>query len=150
MYSEDWYMRFHDLLETPLERRQPVIHQNGYLFLYEDPERAAPPWQPAPRASAVAAWQRAQQYAAMQQQIGLPVELLDPAEIRHRWPHLDPDRLIGATFCPTDGFLQPHVILDEGFRRARELGVEVLPQTEVLGATLRGGRIAAIETTRGS
>src|SRR5262249_13044690 len=32
----------------------------------------------------------------------------------------------------------------------RELGVEVLTQTEVLGATLRSGRISAIETSHGS
>jgi glycine/D-amino acid oxidase-like deaminating enzyme len=150
MYSEDWYAHFHELLHTPPERRQPVIHQNGYLFLYEDPARAAPIWQNALRASAAAAWQRAQQYASMQQRIGLPVELLDPVEVHRRWPHTDPDRLVGATFCPTDGFLQPHIILTEGYRRARELGVTILTQTEVLGATLRGGRIAAIETTSGT
>src|SRR5262249_11689377 len=150
MYSEDWYTHFHDLLETPLERRQPVIHQNGYLFLYEDPERAAPPWRLELRASAAAAWERAQQYAAMQRRIGLPVELLNPSAIGGRWPYLDCNRLIGATYCATDGFLQPHVILHEGYRRARELGVEVLSKVEVVGATLRGGRIAEIETTQGA
>src|SRR5215813_8508509 len=84
MYSEDWYTRFHDLLETPSERRQPVIRQNGYLFLYEDPAQASPPWQPWLRASAATVWQRAQHHAAMQQRIGLPVELLEPAEVHHR------------------------------------------------------------------
>jgi glycine/D-amino acid oxidase-like deaminating enzyme len=150
LYSEDWYARFHELLATPAEHRQPVIQQNGYLFLYEDPEQAAPPWLPAARASAAAAWERAQRYAMMQRRLGVAVEVLKPAEVHVRWPHLAPDRLVGATFCATDGFLQPHVILGEGYRRARELGVEVLTQTEVLGATLRGGRIAAIETTRGA
>jgi sarcosine oxidase, subunit beta len=149
LYSEDWYARFHDLLATPSERRQPAIQQNGYLFLYEDPAQAAPLWLPAVRASADAAWERAQRFAAMQRRLGVHVDVLDPAEVHARWPHLAPDRLVGATFCPTDGFLQPHVILGEGYRRARDLGVEVLTQAEVLGATLHGGRIAAIETTRG-
>lgn len=149
MYSEWWYARFHDLLATPDERRQPVIHQNGYLFLYEDPDQAAPPWQPAVRASAAAVWERGQRYAAMHQRIGLPVEMLAPDAVHTRWPHIAPDRLIGATYCPTDGFLEPHIILGEGYRRARELGVEVLTQAEVIGATLRGGHIERIETTRG-
>ncbi len=149
LYSEWWYTHFHDLLRTPPDQRQPVIRQNGYLFLYEDPEQAAPPWQPVERTGTAAAWQRARKYAAMQRDLGVPVELLEPAEVQRRWPHLEASRLIGATFCPTDGFLHPHVILGEGYRRARELGVEVWTNAEVVGATLRGGRIARIETTRG-
>ena len=149
LYSEDWYTRFHDILATPTERRQPVIQQNGYLFLYEDPEQAAPAWQPVARAAASTSWEHAQRNAAMQQRMGVATEVLTPAEVHTRWPHLSPDRLIGATYCATDGFLRPHILLDEGYRRARELGVEVLTQTEVLGATLRGGRIVALETTRG-
>src|SRR6516164_8483 len=68
-YSEWWYTQFHEILQTPGERRQPVIQQNGYLFLYEDPEQAAPAWQPGLRASAAAAWERAQRYATMQRQL---------------------------------------------------------------------------------
>jgi sarcosine oxidase, subunit beta len=151
MYSEWWYERFHDSVKTPAEQAgQPVIRQNGYLFLYEDPEQAAPPWQPAVRASATAAWARAQRYAAMHQRLGLPVEMLDPADVHRRWPHVEPDRLAGATYCPTDGFLEPHIILGEGYRRARELGVEVLTHAEVTGATLRGGRIMSVETSQGA
>src|SRR5437763_16363560 len=41
-YAEWWYSHFHQILQTPAERCQPVIQQNGYLFLYEDPEQAAP------------------------------------------------------------------------------------------------------------
>src|SRR5437667_12292807 len=35
-YSEWWYSHFHDLLHSPTDiRQQPVMLQNGYLFLYE-------------------------------------------------------------------------------------------------------------------
>jgi glycine/D-amino acid oxidase-like deaminating enzyme len=149
MYSEWFYERFHDLLETPGDGRQPAIEQNGYLFLYEEPEQAAPPWQAAIRRSAAVAWERAQAYTAMQQRLGLPVELVAPGEVHHRWPHLDPDRLIGATWCPADGFLHPHVIYGEAARRARELGVQIMQNAEVIGSTLRHGRLVSIETTRG-
>ncbi len=148
-YSEDWYVHAHEHLATPADRRQPVIQQNGYLFLYEDPAQAAPAWQPAVHATAASTWDRAQRNAAMQQRLGVVTELLAPAEVHARWPHLTPDRLIGATYCATDGFLRPHIILEEGYRHARELGVEVLTRAEVLGATLRGGRIATLDTTRG-
>src|SRR6202043_3473717 len=51
-YAKWWYRQFHEILETPSERRQPVLKQNGYLFLYEDPEQAAPAWKPARRREA--------------------------------------------------------------------------------------------------
>src|SRR5207248_6411972 len=48
-YSTWWYSHFHDLLHSSLDvRKQPVVRQNGYLFLYEDPD-AVPAWQPRKR-----------------------------------------------------------------------------------------------------
>lgn len=148
-YSEWWYTHFHEILHTPTERRQPVIQQNGYLFLYEDPEQAAPAWKPSIRSAVAQSWKQAQANFGMQQKVGLPVEILTPQEVHNRWPHLEPDRLVGATWCPTDGFLFPQMIYMEGFRRAQELGAHLLQDTEVIGATIRGGRIIALETTRG-
>src|SRR5215471_8798367 len=80
-YSEWWYTQFHEILRTPPERSQPVIKQNGYLFLYEDPEQAAPAWKPAIGRAAAQAWQLAQSNVEMQQKIGLPVEILTPQNI---------------------------------------------------------------------
>jgi glycine/D-amino acid oxidase-like deaminating enzyme len=147
MYSEWWYNRFHEALRTPPESAQPVLDQNGYLFLYEHPDAVE---DAALRPAVAQAWERALERVAMQRRAGLPVEVLAPTEVHARWPHLDPERLTGATWCPTDGFLYPHVIYGEGFRRARELGVEVRQNTEALGARSSGGRITAVETTQGS
>ena len=66
MYSEWWYTQFHDALKTPPEQAQPVIEQNGYLFLYEDPEQAGAPWQSDLRHAARTAWDRALAQVAMQ------------------------------------------------------------------------------------
>ena len=149
-YSEWWYSHFHDLLHSsPDVREQPVMRQNGYLFLYEAPD-AIPAWQPRRQHELAQIWQHAQTAASMQQRLGLPVEVLTPQLVHERWPHLLPDRLIGATWCPTDGFLLPHMIYTEGFRRAKELGVEVQQQTEVLGAMLHAGRIRALITSQGA
>jgi len=121
-YSEWWYAHFHQHLRTPPEMSQSVIQQNGYLFLYEDPEQAAPVWKHGVRREMAQTWQVARANVAMQQLIGLPVEILEPQEIHYRWPHIEPDRLAGATWCPSDGFLFPQMIYMEGFRRAQELG----------------------------
>ncbi len=149
-YSEWWYSHFHDLLHSPPDvRQQPVMRQNGYLFLYEAPT-AIPVWQPRRQHELAQVWQHAQTAASMQQRLGLPVEVLTPQHVQERWPYLSPDRLIGATWCPTDGFLIPHMIYNEGFRRAKELGVQVQQQTEVLGAILGADRISALVTNRGT
>lgn len=149
-YSEWWYSHFHDLLHSPADiRQQPVMRQNGYLFLYEAPD-AIPAWQPRRQHEVAQIWQHAQTAADMQQRLGLPVEVLTPQVVQERWPYLIPDRLIGATWCPTDGFLLPHMIYNEGFRRAKELGVQVQQHTEVLGAILRGDRINALVTNKGT
>lgn len=149
-YSEWWYSHFHELLCSSSDvSTQPVIRQNGYLFLYEASE-AIPAWQPRIRHEVAQNWQHAQAATRMQQRVGLPVELLTPQAVQERWPHLLADRLIGATWCPTDGFLLPHLIYAEGFRRAKELGVQIHQQTEVLGATLIASRIKALVTNKGT
>jgi sarcosine oxidase, subunit beta len=143
LFSEWSYTHFHDLLATPRERRQPVIRQNGYLFLYDNP--TAP--DAAPDAQGL--WARARNTVAMQRRVGVAADLLAPGEVARRWPHLAVERLIGATWCPTDGFLFPAVIYGEGVRRAEELGARILQRTEVLGARQRSGRIVVLETTHG-
>jgi sarcosine oxidase subunit beta len=149
-YSEWWYRHFHDLLQSsPEVREQPVMRQNGYLFLYESPD-AIPVWQPRLQQEVARNWQNAQAAVTMQQRVGLPVELLTPQAVQERWPHLLPDRLLGATWCPTDGFLLPHMIYTEGFRRAQELGVQIQQQMEVLGALLYADRISAVVTNTGT
>lgn len=143
-YSEWWYSHFHDMLHTPASQRQPVMRANGYLFLHEDPAQA----EEKDRAAVAAAWDEAQRNVAMQRAAGVHVDILTPSDVASRWPWLDASRLIGATFGPDDGFLHPHVIYNEGFRRARELGVDVRVGAEAVGADTRGDRIVRLMTTR--
>lgn len=139
-YSEWWYGRFHDLLRTPAVQRQPVIAANGYLFLYEDPAQAGA----ADQGAVAAAWEAAGRNVEMQRAMGVRVERLAPDEVAARWPWVDAGRLVGATWGSDDGFLHPHVIYQEGFRRARELGVDVRVGVEVIGAETHSGRITAL------
>src|SRR5215472_10205793 len=97
-YSQWWYSNFHDLLHSPTDiRQQPVMRQNGYLFLYETPD-AIPAWQPRRQHEVAQVWRHAQTAAGMQQRLGLPVEVLTPQIVQKRWPYLRPDHLIGATW----------------------------------------------------
>src|SRR3989442_2737399 len=92
-YSEWWYSHSHDHLHSTTDvRQQPVMRQNGYLFLYEAPD-AIPAWQPRRQHEVAQIWQHAQAAASMQQRLGLPVEVLTAQIIQERWPFLIPDRL---------------------------------------------------------
>jgi sarcosine oxidase subunit beta len=149
-YSEWFYAHFHDLLHTPSDDRPWIIRQNGYLFLYETPEYAAPAWEPSRRRAAASAWQTAQAQVRMQRDLGLDVTLLAPEEVQRRWPHIQAEGLIGATWGQQDGFLNHDLIYRRGAARARELGAEIRQQVEVIGAETRGGRIVAVQTTAGT
>jgi sarcosine oxidase subunit beta len=149
LFAQWYYVNFHELLHTPVDQRQTVIRQNGYLFLFDDPECAELRAEPNRQAVARDAWVQGQTNATLQRSLGAPVESLAPPEVKRRWPHLVTDRLLGANFCGTDGFLSPTVIYGEGIRRARELGATIVQRAEVLGAAMSGGKISAIQTTRG-
>jgi sarcosine oxidase, subunit beta len=149
LYAEWFYLNFHDLLHSTAEDRPWIIKQNGYLFLYEHPQQAVPPWQPTHRQRAARAWQAAQDYVAMQQKLGVAVELLESHEVQRRWPHILAERLIGATWGPNDGFLNHDLIYSRGFARAQALGAELRQQVEVTGAKVRDGRILNLETSSG-
>lgn len=145
MYSEAWYDRFNEHLRVPRDEQVDVISHNGYLFLYEDPQA-----NPQHDAALASAWATAVEAFDMQRSVGLDVELLTPAEVADRWPHISPDNLIGATWCPRDGFLLTDPIYTQGVRWAKELGATVLTYTEVTGAEHENGRITALRTTKGS
>ncbi len=145
-YSEDFYEHFHDIMHTPPEDRCWMIRRNGYLFLYENPTVYN---DGSKKEEVVKSWSTAQEKALMHQEIGLPVEVLKPDEIKKRWPYLVTDNLIGATWCPNDGFLNHDQIYRLGFRRALELGAVLQQNTEVLGARFTNGKIAALQTTTG-
>ncbi len=145
-YSEHFFVNFHERMETPAEERCWMIRQNGYLWLYEHPDHYEVGSDSYRAAGAI--WQTAQEKAAMHLSIGLPVEVLKPDEVHHRWPHLDKDRLIGGTFCRADGFLNHDQIYMLGFRRAKELGVELLQNMEVTGAVSKSGRLTSIQTSK--
>jgi sarcosine oxidase subunit beta len=77
------------------------------------------------------------------------VELVGAEEIARRVPGLRMDDVVGGSFCQTDGFIAPLKVLHGFMARALARGVRVWTETEVTGIDVRGGRIAAVETSRG-
>ncbi len=66
-------------------------------------------------------------------------------------PAVQASGVVGAAYCPSDGFIEPLAILDGYLRAASRLGVELRWGVEALGLRRRpDGSIAAVETDQGA
>jgi len=144
IHSRRAYERFGEDFGCQGEAGQ-VLVQNGYLFLHDRPELHDAGERVGER------WAAAQANVAMQKAQGLhEVELLSPAAVSERFPQVDGSRLVGATFCPTDGFLHPDLVYMEGFRRVLELGGVLEQNAPVVGGERdAGGRLTSVRTSDG-
>lgn len=77
------------------------------------------------------------------------VELISREDIVKLLPQLRADDVVGGTFCPTDGFVDPHSVMMGFSTRARERGARLWLNTTVTGIEVAGGAVKAVDTTRG-
>lgn len=111
----------------------------GYLWLYDD----------------AALYARARDMRAGQNAHGLGVEALSRGDVGVRWPILDRnlDEIVGATWSPRDGLLNPNAVRAWYRHEAEALGVRFLDHHYVsgvetsLGSTRTGRlrRVAAVD-----
>jgi len=122
------FERFPEEFDTDIDFRQW-----GYLFLATTEED----------------WEAFRESASLQRDLGVPVRLLSPEEIKGIAPYLYLDDVIGGTFCPTDGYADPYSIAMGFAKKARELGVRIYEETEVVDVKVKGGRVKGVVTTKG-
>lgn len=67
------------------------------------------------------------------------VEWVSPAEISEIVPQLRADDILGGTFCPTDGFVDPHSVMMGFMLKARERGARLWLDTQVTGIQVDPG-----------
>jgi glycine/D-amino acid oxidase-like deaminating enzyme len=71
----------------------------------------------------------------MQQEAGLKeVEFLSREEVEERFPYVQTVGLTGATWCPSDGFLLPNIVYNDGALAAKNLDAAIISGAEVTGA----------------
>jgi sarcosine oxidase subunit beta len=88
----------------------PLFDAVGYMFLATTDE----------------GWERLRARAAMQAELRVAVEEVDPAQVRG----LRTDDVAGAVACWEDGVAEPAAVTHELVRRARELAVDVREHTD--------------------
>jgi sarcosine oxidase subunit beta len=110
------------------------FHQDGYLFLLSTAEN-------------VATFRR---NVALQRELGVDVQWLDPIDVERIAPGVDTEGIIGATFCARDGIADPNGVTVGFARAAQAAGVTIERETELTAIRLAGRRVSGVETTRGS
>jgi sarcosine oxidase, subunit beta len=100
-----------------------LFQQVGYLFL----------------ATTEQGWYDLRERHAMQAELGVPVELLEPAAVADLATGVAVDDVVGGVVCREDGVADPPEVARELIRRAAELGVDVRERTpaESVSADIR-------------
>lgn len=131
-HSVGFYERFDDLMTVDGEKANAEFQQVGYLFLGGQRN-----------------WPILQKRVVLQKDQKIEVEILEPGEIKRIVPGLNTEDLLGATFGPRDGVLDPNGVLQGFARKARSLGVEFF-HDEVIRVTRDNRGVSGITTRHGS
>lgn len=83
------------------------------------------------------------------QDLGHTCRMVTPDEMAELFPLLHPDGLVGASWAPLEGYVDPSMATQAFARLARASGAEIYRQTRVTALERRFGRWH-IETTKGS
>ena len=126
--SLEEFVRFDELTGVPIDFKQV-----GYLFLLDTDEQMAV----------------FRQAVEVQQDMGVPSEVVDLDRVRELVPPLVTADLVGATFCPADGYATPEAVVQGYASAARRLGATVRVGCAVTGIRLKGDRVVGVDTDGG-
>ena len=109
------------------------LRKIGYLFLYRDPDEL----------------EKASLPVARQRELGAPDAcVLTGAEVAAKFPFVDRP-VAGATWCPSDGYLDPLSVASGYVEAAKARGLTVLAGHRVEGLETAGGAVTGVRTNRG-
>jgi sarcosine oxidase subunit beta len=128
-YSIDFFSKFDEVVGHPADYRAP-----GSLFCATNEKHLA--YLKANR-------ERQKVYGVTN------VEWVEPGDIVKMVPQLRVDDILGGTFCPTDGFVDPHSVMMGFMLNAREKGARLWLDTTVNGIEVENDRIKTVNTSRG-
>src|SRR5512144_3405553 len=115
-YSIDFFSKFDEVVGHPADYRA-----HGYLFCATNEKHLA--------------YLKANR--ERQNALGVTnVEWVTSEDIVKMVPQLRVDDILGGTFCPTDGFVDPHSVMMGFMLNAREKGVRLWLDTQVTGIDL--------------
>jgi glycine/D-amino acid oxidase-like deaminating enzyme len=126
--SVAFWRSFEARLGLPIDYREI-----GYLFLASTPRQR----------------QQFEANVALQNALGVASRLVEPDEISHLVPGLHTADLFGGAYSAADAIAGPSEAVQGFARRAREGGVQMREDVEVIAVDTRGERVHGVETTIG-
>ena len=82
-----------------------------------------------------------------QKAANLELEMLDRKQVLDINPHIG-DKVIGASFCPTDGHVNPFLVTYAFFQKAKSLGARFFTHEEVKDIRLQKSKVSAVITDK--
>ena len=83
----------------------------------------------------------------LQKCLGIPAKKITKREAREIVPHLNTDAIVSATFCSTDGHLNPFKMNDAYYKAAKRLGVKFFFNESVKDIIVKNKKIEKVITT---
>jgi len=130
-YGVRFYEAFDKTMAVDGEAAHGEFKQSGYLFLANEKN-----------------WPLMKRNHEFQIRLGVKVELLSPEELRKIVPHLDVSGLVGGSFSPGDGYLDPYGVLQGFAKKAKSLGARYI-EAEVTEILREGNRVTGVRTRGG-
>ncbi len=129
MYSIAHYRDFDEVVGEPCGYRP-----HGYLFIASHERHLA----------------HLDANVAHQRSLGLDnVRLLSRDDVGELAPMVKLDDVVGGSFCPTDGFVDPYSVMNGYTAGALARGVRIVKGAEATRILAEHGRVVGVETTRG-
>lgn len=110
------------------------LRRCGYLFLLDDPGDLA----------------QFTRNVELQNAHGVPSRVVSREEIAALAPAVNLDGVIGGTWCPRDGLVDPHGLLQGYVAGARRFGASLETNARVTGVDIEHGRAVRVHSTAGS
>lgn len=86
---------------------------------------------------------------SLQNSLGIPSSILSPEEIKEVAPAIDVRSMLGASWCPKDGHVNPHTLTFAYAHAAKRLGVEIHAETPITGLRRWKDRVRGVQTATG-
>ncbi len=130
-FSLHFYREFRERMEVKGEQPEIDFKPRGYLFLGNEKN-----------------WHLLVKHQAFQKSLGVETQLLDGDETLRLIPDLNTEDLVGSSFSPGDGYMDPHSVLQGFVKKAKHLGVRYIHQ-EVVKIKRNGDRLEGVTTRDG-
>ena len=134
LLARDSMRFFENAKETLAYEGDFELKQKGYLILATTEEEV----------------RQFEKNVALQNSLGIPSVLLSPEEAKKIVPHVNTDAFLKASYCPTDGHLNPFKMTEAFYQAARRLGADIRFHETVTGIMTEDGHVTGVMTDKGT